>query len=168
MVNGSKKTAVVEVKLTNDSLSDDCHLFLLAPKVLLAHSRPMITITSVQPIPFHPRQGCCLNMCSYIDWRWLFSRDCKSKAPLIFGIYWLRASAFNPCGSLSSTDWLSWKISVFVNATNITTNIETALAALFSHLSTYSCEDNLFIFFSLIIFPVLSCCHKGWTFLATA
>ena len=23
-------------------------------------------------------------------------------------------------------------------------------------------------FFSLIIFPVLSCCHKGWTFLATA
>ena len=24
------------------------------------------------------------------------------------------------------------------------------------------------IFFSLIIFPVLSCCHEGWTFLATA
>ena len=23
-------------------------------------------------------------------------------------------------------------------------------------------------FFSLIIFPVLSCCHEGWTFLATA
>ena len=74
-----------------------------------------------------------------------FLLDCKLKAPLVFGIYWLMASAFNPCGSLSSTDWLSWNISVFVNATNMTTNIETALAALFSHLSTYSCEDNLFI-----------------------
>ena len=29
-------------------------------------------------------------------------------------------------------------------------------------------KSRFTIFFSLIIFPVLSCCHKGWTFLATA
>ena len=96
MVNGSKKTAVVEVKLTNDSLSDDCHLFLLTPKVLLAHSRPTITITSVQPIPFHPRQCCCLNICSYIDWRRLFSLGLQIKGSSNFWYLLTHCEIFQP------------------------------------------------------------------------